>query len=370
MIAISISAIIIAYVLLILVFWLGWEKSQPSVETNDNLLSVSIIIPVRNEAKNIGNLLADIGKQTYPKHLLEVIVVDDHSTDATNDEVSAFIKKSSNNLRLISMSDEQGKKSAIKKAVGVAANEIILTTDGDCRANPAWVATMAACFTRPKIQLVSGPVRMNPQTSMWQRIQAIEFSSLISAGAATISLGWPTMANGANLAFRKTVFVKYNDASNNSTSSGDDVFLLHNISRDFTKAIVFCRERRAIIDTETSNAIGTFYSQRQRWAGKWQFYHDIPTILLALFVFLVNLTIVSIPILVILKMLSIVLAANLLVVKFVFEFLFLREVQKFFKTRFLLHEFIILAFIYPVYVTIMALSGLIGKYKWKDRTTR
>ena len=62
--------------------------------------------------------------------------------------------------------------------------------------------------------------------------------------------------------------------------------------------------------------------------------------------------------------------ANLLVVKFVFEFMYLREVQKFFNSRFLLHEFTILAIIYPAYVTIVALVGLFSSYKWKDRTTR
>ena len=85
---------------------------------------------------------------------------------------------------------------------------------------------------------------------------------------------------------------------------------------------------------------------------------------------MVNLATLSLPFLVLFSTLTPVLAANLFVVRFVFEFLFLKEVQKFFKSRILLHEFIILAIIYPAYVTFMALVGLIGKYKWKDRTTR
>ena len=70
MIALIISAIIIAYVLLILAFWLGWEKSQPCLGDNIIQPTVSIIIAVRNEVKNITNLLADINFQSYPKHLL------------------------------------------------------------------------------------------------------------------------------------------------------------------------------------------------------------------------------------------------------------------------------------------------------------
>jgi len=370
MIALIISAIIIAYILLILAFWLGWEKSQPCQGDNIIQPTVSIIIAVRNEEKNITNLLADINFQSYPKHLLEIIIVDDHSTDSTVSIVEEFAKKTKFRLVLLNLDEEEGKKAAIDKGISSANNEIILTTDGDCRAHSKWVVSMMSCFEKDNVQLVSGPVRMRPQDSMWQRFQSIEFSSLISGGAATLSLGWPTMANAANLAYRKTAYTNVKGLSKKHVSSGDDIFLLHNISRSYSNAIVFCRDSRAIVDTEPSIAISSFYNQRKRWAGKWQFYHDLPTILLAAFVFMVNLVVLSLPILVYYNTLTLVLAANLIVVKFVFEYLFLREVQKFFNSRFLLHEFTILAIIYPAYVTFVALAGLMGKYKWKDRKTR
>jgi cellulose synthase/poly-beta-1,6-N-acetylglucosamine synthase-like glycosyltransferase len=352
------------------VFWLGWEKSQPCLAENINQPSVSIIIAVRNEEENIVNLLTDLSHQTYPERLLEVIIVDDHSTDTTFSKIEAFARKASFELVLINLGEVEGKKAAINKGINSANNEIILTTDGDCRADSHWVTSMMACFEDKNIQLVSGPVRMYPQVSLWQRFQSIEFSSLISAGAATLSLGWPTMANAANLAYRKDAYTNVIDQSKQNISSGDDIFLLHEVSHAYSNAIVFCRDQRAIINTEPARTLNSFYHQRKRWAGKWQFYNNIPTILLAAFVFMVNLVVLSLPLLVLFSTLTPVLAANLLVVKLVFEFMFLREVQKFFNSRFLLHEFISLAIIYPAYVTFMAVAGLIGKYKWKDRTTR
>lgn len=370
MMALIISAIIIAYVLLILVFWLGWEKSQPCQAENINQQPVSIIIAVRNEEKNIVNLLTDISRQSYPGHLLEIIIVNDHSTDSTVSKVEAFASEAPFELVLINLQEGEGKKAAIDKGINRANNEIVLTTDGDCRADSQWVTSMIACFDNKNTQLVSGPVRMYPQVTLWQRFQSIEFSSLISAGAATLSLGWPTMANAANLAYRKDVYTNVKSQSKQNISSGDDIFLLHEVSRTYTNAIIFCRDPRAIISTEPARTLNSFYHQRKRWAGKWQFYNNVPTILLAAFVFMVNLVFLSLPLLVFFGTLTPVLAANLLVVKLVFEFMFLREVQKFFSSRFLLHEFIILAVIYPAYVTFMAISGLIGKYKWKDRTSR
>ena len=51
--------------------------------------TISIIIPARNEAENIQHCLDSICNQSYPKHLYEIIVVDDHSTDNT----AAIVKK-------------------------------------------------------------------------------------------------------------------------------------------------------------------------------------------------------------------------------------------------------------------------------------
>ncbi len=267
MIALIISAIIIAYVLLILVFWLGWEKSQPCQQFSEKQPPVSIIIAVRNEEENIVNLLTDISEQSYPKQLLEIIIVNDHSTDSTASKVEEFAREVAFELVLINLQEEEGKKAAINKGIISANNEIILTTDGDCRADSEWVTSMMACFNNDNIQLVSGPVRMYPQVSLWQRFQSIEFSSLISAGAATLSLGWPTMANAANLAYRKDAYTNIKGQSKQNISSGDDIFLLHEVSQAYSNAIVFCRDPRATVDTEPARTLNSFYHQRKRWAA-------------------------------------------------------------------------------------------------------
>ncbi len=56
---------------------MNWNRFYRSI-TNP-LIKISVIIAARNEEDNIGNLLASIETQTYPRHLFEVIVVDDHS---------------------------------------------------------------------------------------------------------------------------------------------------------------------------------------------------------------------------------------------------------------------------------------------------
>lgn len=79
------GGVAIAYVIFVLWLYFGWRKTiaQANLNPNGKALTFSIVIPVRNEAFNIQNLLLDISIQGYSNKLFEVIVVDDHSTDDT-----------------------------------------------------------------------------------------------------------------------------------------------------------------------------------------------------------------------------------------------------------------------------------------------
>ena len=79
------------YSILILYYCTGWQELKPYSQPNQEAFTkISLIIPARNEEENIGKLLSSIERQTYPKHLYEVIIIDDHSTDNTATIVNAF----------------------------------------------------------------------------------------------------------------------------------------------------------------------------------------------------------------------------------------------------------------------------------------
>jgi glycosyltransferase involved in cell wall biosynthesis len=118
-----------------------------SNKNQKSTVKISVIIPVRNEAENIQNLLDDLEKQTYPKDLFEVIIADDSSTDNTLEIVKSFKSKTSNSLIINELSDIERnlspKKRAINSSIQLAKGELITTTDGDCRVNPKWLETIA-----------------------------------------------------------------------------------------------------------------------------------------------------------------------------------------------------------------------------------
>src|ERR1700749_2491434 len=81
----------VCYSSLIIYYWLAWKSIPDYVPAIlESTLKISVIVPARNEEKNIDNLLIALQDQTYPASLFEVIVVDDHSTDSTSDIVQQY----------------------------------------------------------------------------------------------------------------------------------------------------------------------------------------------------------------------------------------------------------------------------------------
>lgn len=356
-------AIVVIYCLLILYLWLGWERIE--VTSNEGgLPSVAVIIPVRNEEATISELLQGLDKQTYLGGL-EVIVVNDHSEDNTVAIASKF-----ENIKLLELVDEHGKKAALTYGIKTTRAEIIITTDGDCRVEPQWVEAMVSSF-KNGTQLVSGPVGFEKQSGVFHKMQVIEFASLIGSGASLIGWGKPVMANGANIAFRRSTFVEVGGyAGNEQTASGDDIFLLHKIAQSYPGSIAFAKKEEAVVRTLSLKSIKAFWQQRKRWASKWKAYNDIQTSGVAVLVFFISLSFVAMPILVALWAFGLFGWLNLLIAKAFFDFFYLRQIIRFSGNRFNVFAFILLQVVYPLYVVLTALFSFGKTYTWKGRKVR
>ena len=124
------------------------------------LPKVSVVVAARNEEKSITGLLESLALQDYPQELLEVIIVNDNSTDRTPIVVSEFISSRKGQpgarIRLI-YNPFSGKKRAMRYGIEKSGGEIILTTDADCIAGPGWVRSHATCYGRARSESVSSP---------------------------------------------------------------------------------------------------------------------------------------------------------------------------------------------------------------------
>jgi poly-beta-1,6-N-acetyl-D-glucosamine synthase len=335
---------------------------------------LTLIIPIRNEVREILNLLQDLEQQNYPPELFEVLLVDDHSDDGTASLVEEFIPASKLNLQLIKLAAHTsgtGKKAAIKHGIAQAKGELLVFTDGDCRVQPDWLRLFAYTYVSRQACFISGPVLFHNTHTLLERMQLVEFASLIGVGAASIGLRQPNMCNGANLAYTRQVFEEVGGfAGNEGVASGDDEFLLHKVNRLYPDKIAFLKQHQAIVSTEACKTVKSFIKQRVRWASKWRAYQEWPVKLVALSVFAVNLLLfLAIPAVLLgwVPLWAFVLAYAS---KFAIDFLFLRRILAFMGRQNYLIYMLPLQLVYIPYVLYTALAGLRGRYEWKGRTIR
>lgn len=355
-------ALVVLYCMFILYLWLGWERLE--ITSNDEYLpSVAVVIPVRNEADNIQLLLNDLQKQTY-RGPWEVIVVNDHSEDNTAEWVQSLAN--GNWCTLLELQQEEGKKAALAMGIYQTQAEVILTTDGDCRVGNEWISSMICAF-QEEVHMVSGPVGFGKGTNLFHHMQVIEFASLIGSGAALIGWQKPVMANGANLAFRKSAFEEVDGYGGATTASGDDVFLLHKIAKRYPGSVVFARHEDALVQTHSLKSVKAFGQQRKRWASKWRAYSDNLTKGVAVLVFLLSLSMGMLPILAAFSVVGLFLWLNLLVAKSFFDYFFLRQIIKFSNSKMNMVAFLLLQLVYPYYVVFTALFSFRKMYTWKGR---
>lgn len=362
------------YCLAILYFRVGWLRANQLAQTTDNLPKtfITIVVPARNEEKNIGSLLKTIAAQNYPPHLFETIVINDFSDDATEIEVAKFP-----GARLINLSDYVGnkinsyKKKAIEIAIAQAKGDLIVTTDADCLVLPNWLGHIAAYYESTGRQFFTMPVLFTNSGSFLDVFQSLDFMSLQGITAASAHNGSLSMANGANLAYTKSAFKAVNGFENiDAVASGDDMLLMHKIARAFPGKTGFLKSKEVIVATAPMPDLRSFFNQRIRWASKADKYDDKRVFWVLLLVWLLNFSIILFTIL------SFVFAATywsvwlLLLVKTICELIFLVPVAKFFGRQALLWWFPFMQPFHIVYMVVAGLLGKFGKYEWKGRVVK
>ena len=364
--------LISAYYFWIGLFYYGWERT-PSwhVPAGDNKYTsgISVVIPCRNEESNISLLLAGLVQQNYPSDLIEIIIIDDHSSDQT----PAIVKKYANTHKNIIFAglprNQKGKKAALRLGIEKAGFSYILTTDADCVLPRQWIRSMAGCLLHSGADLIAGPVILKGDNSFFSKFQQLEHLSLQGSTAGAIKTGNPVMCSSANLGFKKETYIAADDNGKDKIVSGDDVFFLLAVHQSQGK-IVFLKSRDAYVETNVMNKLRDFFRQRLRWASKSRLYTTKASVFTAFLVFIVHFyaLICLFGAFFLRDLLSV--AALMLVSKSFIDFPFLYSVTRYFKKTKIMLYFPVVQCMYFFYVTFTAITSLTGKFSWKGRTAR
>jgi cellulose synthase/poly-beta-1,6-N-acetylglucosamine synthase-like glycosyltransferase len=330
--------------------------------------AITVIIPVRNEEEIITECLESLRAQEYAPELMQVIIIDDFSVDRTYAKAGEYIREKDLKNFLLLRNTGNLKKEAIAEAIGFSTGELIITTDADCRAGKHWLASMVQYYEVYKPKMLAGPVSYYGERNLFEKMQTLEFIGLVSIGAAGIANNSPLMCNGANLLYEKEAFYKaggFGEAS--GIASGDDTFLLFEISKLFSGQVHFIKSPEACIYTKPKSSVPDFFNQRKRWSSKTRFYRNLPVKLIALLVYLVN----SILLILLLAMLFTAKISEdvlpMLGLKALMDFLFLYISSAFFRRRRLLYLFLPEQLLYLLYIFVIGTLAPFGSFEWKGR---
>lgn len=364
---IFLSILFLAYALLVVYYWYLWYRI-PVFAPKQSVPSptFSIIIPARNEEGNIGILLKALQQQTYPAHLCEVIVVDDHSDDDTAVVVQQFP-----GVRLIKADEGTShayKKKAIETGIAAATGEWIVTTDADCIPPANWLQAMALFIQERNPVFVAAPVVMQGQTPVLELFQVMDFMVLQAITGGVVNNGLLTMCNGANIAYRRDAFYAVHGFEGiDAIASGDDMLLMYKIEKAFPGKTMYLKSTEAIVETAPQPSWRSFFNQRIRWASKARKYDDKRFLPVLLLVYLMNLVFPVLLVAGIFHPRYWTMLAVLWLSKTLVELPLFRSAALFFNRGCTLKWFFFFQPLHIIYTILSGFLGQIGSYEWKGR---
>ena len=234
------------------------EKLRPApADHPDYKPEVSILIPAYNEEAVIVDTVRAALASDYPK--LEVLVVDDGSTDRTAELVRANFGRDQR-VRLLLQSNH-GKPSALNHALGEAIGEIAVSIDADTIVDPEAVPRLVRHFVDPRVGAVAGNVKVMNRNRWITRWQALEYiTSQNLEKRAFDLLNCIPVVPGAAGAWRTDLLRSSGGFSGDTVAEDTDLTLT--IRRNGWKILY---DEDAIGRTEVPETVDALVRQRFRW---------------------------------------------------------------------------------------------------------
>lgn len=362
------TLILIFYFFLLLSLLLGFKRVPTfSEKPIKEPIPFSVIIPFRNEAEKLPELLESFQSLDYPKEFITFYFVDDDSTDESVTLIDSFKKEYVQVIILQNIrTTNSPKKDAIRTAIKQINTDWIITVDADCIVPSNWLSAYANYIQEHDVSMIIGEVTYTQHKKLFEDFQLIDFLSLQLTTIGSFGIGQPILCNGANLAYTKKAFLDVNGFEGNDTiASGDDVFLLEKISAKTPKAIGLLKSSTIKVITYPETSVRGLIQQRLRWAGKSSAAKSLFTKLMGFVVLVSNLSFLVVLGLSIMYTCYILLLFLLL--KIILDISFFIVISKFYKQYVAPINIFISAIIYPFFSSYIGIMSMFSKYKWKGR---
>ena len=222
---------------------------------------LSIIIPAYNEEENIKNCLRSVIYSDYPSEDMDIIVVDDKSTDKTAKIVEDIIAKiTSHKIRLIKGS-HKGKPESLNLGLSYAKHEYIMSIDADVILEKNTIKKLVSPMRNERVAATNSVAAIRNPKRMIEYFQMIEFSlnNLIRTSFSKVYKN-SIWFFGAVAVYRKSVLEEIGKFKNDTLTEDMDICL-----EMYEKNYQIVTVENAIISTEACSSIAELFNQRMRW---------------------------------------------------------------------------------------------------------
>jgi cellulose synthase/poly-beta-1,6-N-acetylglucosamine synthase-like glycosyltransferase len=222
---------------------------------------ISIIIPMWNEGtengKRLRKTLDSVLSSHYPKNKIEIIIVNDGSTDNSLEIVKPYKKFG---IKIISYKKSHGKTYAINQGMKIATGELVAGFDADSYMMPDVLEKLVPCFKDKNVMAAIPSIKISKPTSFIQQVQFQEFLSAVFIRHVQSELGSIPLAPGAFTLVRNS-FVKKHGALRTDTMVEDLELSLRIQSEGYLIENVV----NANVYTSGVKTLKAFANQRLRW---------------------------------------------------------------------------------------------------------
>jgi len=228
---------------------------------------VSIVIAARDEERNIRSCLESCERLSYPADRLEVIVIDDRSTDATQSIIQGFADRHPHFKLVVAEPGSgklQGKTNAVTQGIDRASGEILLFTDADCIVPPHWVEETVKYYANKEVGVVAGFTYLEG-AGWFSCFQATDWLVLFTVASAGAQIGVPLTAVGTNLSVRRQAYDDVGGYRKIPFSVTEDYALFHAVVSTKRYKARFPLDRGTLVVSQPCESWGQLYRQKKRW---------------------------------------------------------------------------------------------------------
>ena len=189
--------------------YISGKKMKKPLFSDDELPSVTVLIPAYNEEKSMKRTLESIYSSDYPKDKFEVIVINNNSKDKTV-QIAKELKQKYKELKIYNET-KQGKGCALNLGIKKSKGEIIFSMDADSFVEPRCVKEMVRYFKNPKVMSVTPSMLIHKPKGILQRVQQAEYLFGLFLRKSFSTINAVHITPGAFSAYRRTFFEKHGD---------------------------------------------------------------------------------------------------------------------------------------------------------------